>query len=95
MEASRNGHLDVVNRLLDCKQIDVNVQNSVSGIVQRVTSHLQLLFSILLNVFFLTSPFRILFFLTYSFWLVKKILIFPDRIFNLVRNKYKIRFILK
>ena len=29
--ASLNGHLDVVNRLLDCKEIDVNVQNKVGG----------------------------------------------------------------
>ena len=27
MWACRNGHLDVVNRLLDCKEIDVNLQN--------------------------------------------------------------------
>ena len=26
MQASRMGHLDVVNRLLDCKDIDVNLQ---------------------------------------------------------------------
>ena len=33
IRASRNGHLDAVNRLLDCKQIDVHVQNKVSGIL--------------------------------------------------------------
>ena len=26
-------YLDVVNRLLDCKELDVNVQDKVSGIV--------------------------------------------------------------
>ena len=54
MLASSNGHLDVVNRLLDCKQIDVNVQDKVSEIVQCVTSHLQnsLLCFFFLNVFF-------------------------------------------
>ena len=31
--ASRKGHLDVVNRLLYCKEIDANVQTVVSGIV--------------------------------------------------------------
>ena len=46
--------MDVVNRLLDCKEIDVDVLceidvsvlNNVSGIVHCVTSHLQILFSI-------------------------------------------------
>ena len=28
--ASMHRHLDVVNRLLSCKQIDINVQNKVS-----------------------------------------------------------------
>jgi len=32
MLASRTGHLSVVNRLLDCKEVDVNVQGQVSGI---------------------------------------------------------------
>ena len=49
--ASRDGHLDVVNRLLDCKQIDVNVQNQVSGNVDCVTSHLQILLPTFLGVF--------------------------------------------
>ena len=31
--ASLNGHLDVVNRLLACEEIDVNVQDKASGIV--------------------------------------------------------------
>ena len=31
--ASEKGHLDVVNRLLDCKQIDIHVQNHVSEIL--------------------------------------------------------------
>ena len=30
-QASWRGHLDVVNRLLDCKDIDVNLQDKVSG----------------------------------------------------------------
>ena len=38
--ATRGGHLDVVNRLLDCKQIDVNVRSKVSGIVDCATSYL-------------------------------------------------------
>ena len=33
MWASQNGNLDVVNRLLDCKEIDVNGQREVSGFV--------------------------------------------------------------
>ena len=33
MHASANGHLSMVNRLLDCKEIDVNFHNKVSGIV--------------------------------------------------------------
>ena len=32
LEASRNGHSDVVNRLLECKQIDVNLQAKVSRV---------------------------------------------------------------
>ena len=28
MKASRNGFLDIVDRLLDCKEIDVNLQDS-------------------------------------------------------------------
>ena len=31
--ASTIGHLDAVNRLLDCKYIDIHVQNKVSGIL--------------------------------------------------------------
>ena len=48
--ASGNGNLDVVNRLLDCKQIDVNVQDKVSGNVDCVTSDRQ---SSFLFVYFL------------------------------------------
>ena len=44
--ATQEGHLDVVNRLLDCKQIDVDVQSKVSGIVDRVP------FPILFDVLF-------------------------------------------
>ncbi len=32
MTTSYQGHSDVVNRLLECKQIDVNLQDKVSGI---------------------------------------------------------------
>ena len=42
--ASQNGHLDVVNRLLDCKHIDVNLQANVSENVDFVTSHLHFSF---------------------------------------------------
>ena len=31
MHASSGNHFEMVNRLLDCKEIDVNVQNAVSG----------------------------------------------------------------
>ena len=31
ISASNNGHLDIVNRLLDNKNIDVNVKDEVSG----------------------------------------------------------------
>ena len=31
MNASWDGRLDVANRLLDCKQIDINVQSKVSA----------------------------------------------------------------
>ena len=50
--ALQNGHLDVVNRLLDRKEIDINVQNKVSGMFNFVTSHLQILFPIFLDMFF-------------------------------------------
>ena len=40
MRASANGHLDVVNRLLDCKEIEVNVQDKVSRNVDFATSRL-------------------------------------------------------
>ena len=40
MAASAEGHLDVVNRLLDCKEIEVNVQTKVSGNVDFATSRL-------------------------------------------------------
>ena len=44
MLASSEENLDVVNRLLDCKQIDVNVLNSVSQMLMDDTSHLLILF---------------------------------------------------
>ena len=31
MEASYDGRMNVVNRLLDCKEIDVHVQGKVGG----------------------------------------------------------------
>ena len=40
----------MVNRLLDCKQIDVNVQNKVKWNVDCVTSHLP--YAILFPIFF-------------------------------------------
>ena len=48
MLVSRDGHLNVVNRLLDCKEIDVNVQNVVSGMFEFFTSHTVSKFSPLL-----------------------------------------------
>ena len=57
IKASEYGHLDVVNRLLDCKEIDVNLQTKVSGIVDFVTSHLQNSLPIFFGcVFFIVSP---------------------------------------
>ena len=51
--ASQNEQLDVVNRLLDCKQIDVNVQNEVSGVLIASHPYLQILFpNFFLDVFF-------------------------------------------
>ena len=41
----------MVNRLLDCKEIDVNMQNQVSGNVDCVTFHLQILLPTFLDVF--------------------------------------------
>jgi len=52
MEASFEGHLHVVNRLLDCKEVDVNLQMMVSGIVDFVTCHLQNSLPIFSDVFF-------------------------------------------
>ena len=37
MEASRYGHLDVINRLLDCKETDVNVQHTTIELRERFT----------------------------------------------------------
>ena len=47
MLASQNGHSNVVNRLLECKQIDVNLQAKVS----RMLVH-PLFFNILFNISF-------------------------------------------
>ena len=38
--ASQKGHLDVVNRLLDCKEIEVNAKTRVSGNVDFAPSGL-------------------------------------------------------
>ena len=31
IEASASGHVDVVNRLLECKEVEVNLQDQVNG----------------------------------------------------------------
>ena len=38
MKASQFGHLDVVNRLLNCKEIYVNLQSKVKWICELVSS---------------------------------------------------------
>ena len=46
MKALWTGHLNVVNRLLNCKQTDINVQSKVSGM--SIALHLISKFSFLL-----------------------------------------------
>ena len=56
MRASHNGHLQVVIQLLQCKEIDVNVKDNVSEIVDFVTCisssllHIWMCFFFKLNV---------------------------------------------
>jgi hypothetical protein len=49
--------LDVVNRLLDCKEINVNLQGQVSGNVDFVTFYLQNSLSIFFADVFLIQNF--------------------------------------
>lgn len=47
IQASWTGHLDVVNRLLDCKEIDIHVKDTVSRILidlHHIPSHISILF---------------------------------------------------
>ena len=46
LRALGEGHLDVVNRLLDCKEIEVNLQDNVSGNVDFVPSRLPKFFAL-------------------------------------------------
>ena len=52
MQATNRGHLDVVNRLLDCKQIDVNVHGYVSENIDCVISN-SLSYFFVFDVFFI------------------------------------------